>query len=124
MLVAFAVGLADATVVWMLALWVIEATGSTTWRLGAEGEQWTAEELAKLGREWQTVHAVGIGSGDVDHVATGPGGVFALETKRTSGRWSRRDPRSGRLLDAAVDQAWRNGQAVRSRLRNHVGGST
>jgi hypothetical protein len=120
-LVAFAVGLADATVLWVMALWIIEATGSTTWRLGAEGEQWTADELQKLGPGWQSVHAVGIGAGDVDHVVMGPAGVFALETKRTSGRWSRRDPKTRRLLESALDQAWRNRQAVRLRLRNHVG---
>ena len=116
-LITFAVGLVDASVIWLLALFIIEATGSTTWRLGAEGESWTADEVAKLGSAWRTVHAVGIGLGDVDHVVIGPPGVFALETKRKSSPWTRADLRMGGRVDLAKDQAQRNAKAVRSRLR-------
>lgn len=118
-LVTFAVGVFDASVIWLVALAVIEATGSTTWRLGAEGETWTGAEVAKLGAGWRTVHAIGIRWGDVDHVVIGPPGVFALETKRSSSPWRRTDLQKGGRIDRAKDQAWDNARAVRSRLRAH-----
>ena len=118
-LITFAVGVFDASVIWLLALFVIEATGCTTWRLGAEAESWTADEIAKLGSGWRTVHAIGIGSGDVDHVVIGPPGVFALETKRKSSPWTRADLQRGGRVDGAKDQAQRSAKAVRSRLRSY-----
>jgi len=116
-LITFAVGIFDASVIWLLALFAIEATGSTTWRLGAEAETWTADELAKLVTGWRTVHAIGIGWGDVDHVVVGPPGVFAIETKRKSSPWIRTDFKKGGRIDLAKDQAWENARAVSSRLR-------
>lgn len=118
-LIAFAVGMLDATLAWGVALFVIESTGSSTWRMGAQGERWTAEELAGLDDRWRTLHAIGIPFGDVDHVAIGPAGVYALETKWTSGAWRRQDLAKGGRLDRAADQVWENRRAVRSRLRGH-----
>jgi uncharacterized membrane protein len=116
-LVALFVGAADASVVWLVVLMVIEATGTSTWRMGAEAERWTAEELAGLGDSWRSVHAIGLPFGDVDHVAVGPGGAYAIETKWTSQTWRSRDLSSGGRLDKAADQVWENRRAVQSRLR-------
>jgi hypothetical protein len=47
--------------------------------LGADAEQWTAEQLAKLDRRaWRVFHDVPLRWGNVDHVAVGPGRVYAI----------------------------------------------
>jgi hypothetical protein len=53
------------------------------WRIGADGEQAVATELAKLGPDWQTIHAVPVGENgaDIDHVVIGPAGVFTVNAK-------------------------------------------
>ena len=48
---------------------------------GAFGEQWTAEELEKLGSAWRVYHDIPDGFGNWDHVVVGPGGVFAIDSK-------------------------------------------
>lgn len=118
-LVSFSVGAADASVAWLTVLSVIEATGSSTWRMGAQAERWTAEQLGRLGGDWRTVHAIGLPFGDVDHVAIGPGGAYAIETKWSSETWRVRDFAKGRRLDRAADQVWNNRRAVQSRLRTY-----
>ena len=37
---------------------VTSADGSATWRIGADAEAWTAEELRGLGSSWHIEHAV------------------------------------------------------------------
>lgn len=55
---------------------------------GADAESFTAGELRKLRREgWRAVHNIPFERGDVDHVAVGPGGVFAIETKTSGASW-------------------------------------
>ncbi len=54
--------------------------------LGWFGERLTAEELEPLKAQgWQIFHDVPVSAGkaewNIDHVAVGPGGVFAIETK-------------------------------------------
>jgi hypothetical protein len=46
-----------------------------------------ARELAKLGQEWRTLHAVPVGrnGSDIDHVLIGPGGVFTINAKNHPG---------------------------------------
>jgi hypothetical protein len=64
-------------------------TDERAWRVGADGEEAVAEQLARLdGRGWRFLHAVPVGKGDsdIDHVAIGPGGVFTLNTKNHRGR--------------------------------------
>jgi Nuclease-related domain len=52
------------------------------WALGAEGEEATAAVIEPLLAEgWEAEHDVEIGRGNVDHVLTGPAGVFMLESK-------------------------------------------
>lgn len=58
-------------------------TDERAWRIGADGEQATAEQLAKLGPEWRVLHAVRVGDrgADIDHVVIGPPGVFTVNAK-------------------------------------------
>jgi hypothetical protein len=56
------------------------------WKLGAEGEELVAEELAKLGPRWKVLHSVPVGTkgSDIDHVVVGPAGIFTINTKNHS----------------------------------------
>lgn len=61
-------------------------TEERAWRLGAEGEELVAAQLAKLtakDRRWRVLHSIPVGrtSADIDHLVIGPGGVFAVNTK-------------------------------------------
>lgn len=113
----FSAGASAASVVWLVALATIEVSGTSTWRMGAAGEQWTGEELVAATPEHvRIVHAVALAWGDVDHVVVGPGGVWALETKWSSTKWSDRDLAPTGRITAAVQQATRNAREVRSRL--------
>jgi hypothetical protein len=62
-------------------------TDERAWRIGADGEQMMAKELAKLDGAWRTLHAVPIGNrgSDIDHVLIGPGGVFTINAKHHPG---------------------------------------
>jgi hypothetical protein len=54
-------------------------------QMGGDAEEWTAEELEELDRRvWRVFHDVPVRYGNVDHVAVGPGRVYAIETKWTS----------------------------------------
>lgn len=58
-------------------------TEERAWRIGADGEQAVAEQLAGAGSHWRVLHAVRVGGrgADIDHVAIGPAGVFTVNTK-------------------------------------------
>jgi hypothetical protein len=58
-------------------------TDERAWRIGADGEEAVAAQLAKLGPEWRVLHAVPVGrnGADIDHVVIGPGGVYVINTK-------------------------------------------
>lgn len=58
-------------------------TDERAWRLGRQGEELVARELAKLPAGWHSLHAVEVGSrgSDVDHVVVGPAGVFTVNAK-------------------------------------------
>ena len=58
-------------------------TDERAWRLGRQGEQLVANELAQLPAGWHCLHAVEVGSrgSDVDHVVIGPAGVFTINAK-------------------------------------------
>src|SRR5258708_7840040 len=49
--------------------------------LGAGGEEHVGGVLASLGEDWSVIHDASVGPGNIDHIAIGPGGVFAVETK-------------------------------------------
>ena len=63
-------------------------TTERAWRIGADGEQAVAAQLAKLGREWHVLHAVRVGENgaDIDHVVIGPSGVFTVNSKNHPGK--------------------------------------
>ena len=54
------------------------------WWWGAAGEQWTADELAKLNSDWRVYHDIPDGIGNWDHIAVGPPCVFAIDSKSLS----------------------------------------
>ena len=66
------------------------------WRRGAEGEEVVGKILEEMSASgWHVIHDVTFGRGNIDHIAIGPGGVFAVETKSHGGRLSvdRLDPK-------------------------------
>jgi hypothetical protein len=79
---AFALGGGVAVLVisWMLGF----DARLLPWRWGAAGEEWTAEELARLGYEWRVFHDIPDGRGNWDHIAVGPTGVYAIDSKNLS----------------------------------------
>jgi ssDNA-binding Zn-finger/Zn-ribbon topoisomerase 1 len=96
------------------------------WRKGAEGERRTATYLAGLEEAGFVVlhdrRVPGYG-GNLDHVAIGPSGVWAIETKRLSGKVeiSGDDVRiGGRRQDGIIDQAFREAIAVQVALRDQL----
>lgn len=58
-------------------------TEERRWRIGADGEEAVAAELAGLDDRWRVLHSVPVGRGDsdIDHVVIGPPGVFTVNTK-------------------------------------------
>jgi hypothetical protein len=78
----------------MAWLWFASADGGsldpTNDRKGLTGERQVADVLASLDDVGVVaVHDLELGLGNVDHVAIGPTGVFAIETKNWAGRFSR-----------------------------------
>jgi hypothetical protein len=73
----FVMGVGVACVPWLLWTAITSVDGSWSWRVGADAERWTAEELARLGPGWQIEHHLvftGTRRGerwysDIDHVA-------------------------------------------------------
>ncbi len=64
---------------------------------GVEGERRVGAVLDELrGDGWLTLHDVPTGRGNIDHVAIGPGGLVAVETKSHAGRRN----------VARIDRAW------------------
>ncbi|MFI0226103.1 nuclease-related domain-containing protein [Streptomyces lydicus] len=58
-----------------------------SWASGLIGERITGRRLARLGPQWKVLHAVQWASGsDIDHLAVGPAGVFAINSKRHKGK--------------------------------------
>ena len=65
-------------------------TDERAWRIGADGEEKVAVQLAKLVKSdprWRVLHAVPVGESgsDIDHVVIGPAGVFTLNAKHHPG---------------------------------------
>lgn len=97
------------------------------WRTGADGEKATAKALEKLPREWQVVHDLDIGRGNVDHMVVGPSGIFLLDTKRLSGDVSvkkgvltvryREDPDDGYELPRLASRMRWLARSAETRLR-------
>ncbi|WP_208012436.1 nuclease-related domain-containing protein [Cellulomonas shaoxiangyii] len=58
-------------------------TEERAWRIGADGEEAVAAQIATLGPQWRVLHAVRVGqrNADIDHVLIGPAGVFTVNAK-------------------------------------------
>ena len=84
----FLIGAMEVSVVWAIWSVVGTASGSVSWHMGADAEEWTARVLRDLGPLWQVEHSVPLLGRthpiDIDHVAMGPYGVLVVETKWTS----------------------------------------
>ncbi len=52
---------------------------------GASGEEHVGRVLGQLSSRWIVLHDVALGRGNVDHIAIGPPGIFAIETKSHPG---------------------------------------
>lgn len=78
---------AEAPVRNLLARVLGVKTDERSWRVGAEGEEKVAAQLARLGDRWRCLHSVEVGNrgSDIDHVVIGPPGVFTLNAKRHPG---------------------------------------
>jgi len=79
----------SAATLLLMGIWlIIEVAGARSFAIGGLAERWTADDLRRLGREWKVVDDVPFNNSfNVDHVAVGPQGVFAVETKFTSVPW-------------------------------------
>lgn len=65
-------------------------TDERAWRIGADGEEKVATQLAKVAKKdprWRSLHAIPVGDrgSDIDHLLIGPGGVFTVNTKNHPG---------------------------------------
>jgi hypothetical protein len=88
-------------------------------RDGAEAEIWTSARLKRRGRGgWQVVDSIPFDGFDVDHVAFGPRGVIAVETKFTTQHWRVAGDRLEGPISDPLDQARRNAFKIRSLLRS------
>jgi hypothetical protein len=99
-------------------------TGANSHVVGALGEQWTAEELDKLGSEWRHFRNLPFDEGhgdssyevDVDHVAVGPYGVVVLETKFSTAEVDLTAEAPSELIDDAIRQVSRIAGRIRALL--------
>lgn len=59
------------------------------WRMGRDGERWTARELRRLKTDgWSSAHDLASRYGNIDHVVVGPAGVFLLNSKHLHGSFA------------------------------------
>ena len=83
----YVVGALLASAVWGMYHVMIASAGLTGKLAGIDSEVLTATEFRRLRRSgWRLVNHVMLENRDVDHVAVGPGGFFAVETKYRS-KW-------------------------------------
>lgn len=109
----FLLGAAAAGTAGVLAVWVLQVTGTAPLMMGDLAEQWTASELRPLRRSgWRLVNHLLVKPGDVDHVLIGPGGAWAVETKWSATPWQLTPP--DERVRAAAEQV--SGSARRLRL--------
>lgn len=121
LLTGFLLGAGLASSAWGTWISVVSVDGSVNWRTGAVAEQWTANELHQLGASWQIEHDVPFPEDgywlDVDHIAIGPHGVLAVETKWTSDSADLTANRLSKQVQKALGQAEANAGRVRGLLR-------
>jgi|GEM_PF-4653994 hypothetical protein len=87
------------------------------WRIGAEGERLTARALQELPASYRVQHDLAMpgSKANIDHVVTGPTGVFTVETKNYKSGVTITNGRvfgAGRSLDHVVQQARRQATVI------------
>jgi len=98
---------------------ILTLDGAEGIRIRADAERWSSSALRRLGRpHWRVVDNVPFEDGDVDHVAIGPTGVLAVETKFTSFPWEVRETGLEGPLDRPVDQAKLGARRIRLFLKS------
>jgi hypothetical protein len=103
---------------WFVYWFLVSLDGTHGKRMGALAEEWTAREFVKLRSSgWHLINGVTFDRFDVDHVAVGPGGVLAIETKWTSFAW-RLIPRGLRASGQPLAQARRGGEKITNLLKS------
>lgn len=113
----FLAGTGAASMVWIVFVSVRDVAGGGNLAMGAAAESWTSEELRRM-KGWRCLDAIDLGGRDVDHVAIGPGGAYAVETKWSATKWSLTG--SGRhQLERHAAQARNGSRDIRLRLRSH-----
>jgi len=99
-------------------IWIatIQATGTAGTLMGGTAEQWTSDALRKLlePRGWYVVDDVLLERGNIDHVAVGPEGALAVETKWSSREWLRADDLR---VEQAANQSHTGAERVKGLLR-------
>jgi hypothetical protein len=97
---------------------------SWPWFAGATGEREVGAMLDRLPAGWTVFHAVPVGQGDadIDHLAVGPGGVFAINTKNHRGAkvWV---AERAVLVNGAKQPYLRNSELEASRIRHVLAGA-
>ena len=120
----FTIGFLLAAFLGMITYLILIVSGAHAYMVGGLAEDWTHKELQKLGKDWHLLRNVSFEEGwgdasyqvDIDHVAIGPYGVLALETKFSSGNIDLGAKNVGRLVVEASDQAQRNAGRVKALL--------
>lgn len=97
---ALVAGMVAAFGVSAMALMIVEAARTQNRLMGIEAEKATASEVRRLRRRgWKLINHIRTDRADIDHVAIGPGGVFAIETKSSTFPWG---PSHERLTPACT----------------------
>ncbi len=123
--VAFGLGVAVASTVWIMIGAIVAFDGSLPARLRGRAERWTAAELDRLPLGWQVTHHVPYwlaGRGiewDLDHVAVEPAGLVVIDTKWKSGGWAGRSTRDAASLAARRLSA--NAERLAKEVRHRTG---
>ena len=116
---ALGAGVGGYAVMVLVTFQLLDPVGARIYS-GLEGETNTAKELHRLrSAGWQAIHNVHLKGGDVDHVAVGPGGVVAIETKASSADWSFLE-RQG-VLNRWADQARMGAVRVKGLTKQYAG---
>lgn len=80
-----------ASIPWLIYTLMLQTGGMIPKMAGIQAEERTAEEIRQLSRDgWRLINHVMLDKADIDHVALGPGGFLAIETKyRTDWSYSK-----------------------------------
>lgn len=96
-----------------------------TWGKGARAELAVGNSLEKLGSDYQLIHNLDMGHGDIDNLCIGPTGIFVVETKANSGTISYSDKllingRESKDKDF-IGQVWHEIDYTRKTLKQKFG---